>query len=62
MESTFTKSIKVMPRSMSWTRHLEDVVTECRRDLEQGAAPEKSGNIGKDDSDVFVAPVDIVAS
>jgi len=47
---------------MSWTRHLEDVVIECRRDLEQVAAPYESRNIGKDDSDVFVTPVDVVAS
>ena len=47
---------------MSWTRHLEDVVTEYRRVLEQVAAPDESRNIGKDDSDVFVTPVDIVAS
>lgn len=42
-------------------RHLEGVVTECRRDVEHVAAPDESRNIGEYDSDVLVAPVDIVA-
>src|ERR1700760_357151 len=60
-ESTFTRSDKAAPRSMSWTCYLDGVVIERLSQepyLRQMIVPNESRDIGEDSRGVFVGTID----